>query len=73
MVATPQRDYCSSCTYFDQVGKADEPIGRCRRYPPGLVPASQIPHVITSERWAYPIVQASFWCGEHKRPPGETT
>ena len=53
---------CSSCRYFDSAGNNK---GICRRYPPSSVEDLYLRN--------HPPVDASGWCGEHKRHPTKKT
>lgn len=57
--------FCETCDYFLVMDRSTQMArGRCRRYPPVLVPATTIP--VKTDQWAYPLVTASDGCGEHR-------
>jgi hypothetical protein len=58
------RNTCASCIHYR--ASDNSPLGRCHRYPPVLVPPSQIPHHVTKYTWEWPEVRSSSGCGEYK-------
>jgi hypothetical protein len=49
---------CASCLYCQE--------GRCRRYPPVLVPPPQIPYLLIKPKWEWPEVAPTASCGEYQ-------
>jgi hypothetical protein len=52
---------CSNCEYYE--AKQGERYGHCKRY----APRPKIDKTITACQPVWPIVQASWWCGEFKQ------
>jgi len=58
---------CIDCKFFKMVddlrGVIDEDYwGRCRRYPPVMIPDSEDMEI--PFEWEYPFVGVGYWCGE---------
>ena len=61
-------ELCTKCSFF-KVDAVDIDCGRCRRYPPVMVPDNEddsLPY-----EWAYPFVGEDDSCGEFKAKPEE--